>query len=136
MNAIDTNVLVYAISTDEPVKGPAAMALLDRLSLDDTILPWQVACEFGAALNKLIKRGQAQEDDFDALGLFRARFELVMPGPAVLDLGIRVHRAHGISYWDALLLAACAEAGVDRLYSEDVPGHPDVLGVNVVNPFA
>jgi predicted nucleic acid-binding protein len=126
MNAIDTNVLVYAISMDEPVKGPAAMALLDRLSESDTILPWQVACEFGAVLNKLIKRGRAQQDDLEALGLFRARFELVMPSPAVLDLGIRLHRVQGVSYWDALLLAACAEAGVDRLYSEDLPARPDV----------
>ena len=39
------------------------------------------------------------------------------------------------SLWDALILAACVEAGVDTFYSEDLPGFDDFEGVRVVNPF-
>jgi predicted nucleic acid-binding protein len=34
-----------------------------------------------------------------------------------------------------MLLAACADAGVERLYSEDVQSCPSISGVEIVNPF-
>lgn len=135
MNAVDTNVLVYAVSADEPIKGPTAMALLDQLTAADTLLLWQVACEFGAVLSKLRSRGRATDDAFETLAALRGRFPLVLPTPGILDLGLRLHRQEKVAYWDAMLLPACEEAGVDRLYSEDLPGHPSIQGVTVVNPF-
>jgi len=36
----------------------------------------------------------------------------------------------------SLLVAACQEAGVARLYSEDMQDGADYDGVKVVNPFA
>jgi predicted nucleic acid-binding protein len=136
MNAVDTNVLVYAVSCDESVKGPMAMALLDRLSAADTVLLGQVACEFAAAIAKLRARGQASSDAFAAPEGCRARFPLVMPSPGALDVAIRVHREDGVSFWDAMLLAACADAGADTLYSEEVQSRPVVAGVRIINPFA
>lgn len=32
------------------------------------------------------------------------------------------HLDRQCSYWDAMIIAACLEAGVTRLYSEDLPG--------------
>jgi predicted nucleic acid-binding protein len=42
---------------------------------------------------------------------------------------------HGVSLWDALILAACLDAGVDVLYSEDVPAVETFETVRVINPF-
>jgi predicted nucleic acid-binding protein len=42
---------------------------------------------------------------------------------------------HGVSLWDALILAACLEAGVDVLYSEDVPAVEAFQTMRVINPF-
>jgi len=36
---------------------------------------------------------------------------------------------------DAMILAACVEAGVEIFYSEDVPGFDDFQGLQIVNPF-
>ncbi|MCB9865759.1 MAG: PIN domain-containing protein [Phycisphaerales bacterium] len=135
MNAVDTNILVYALSADEVTKSAAAGKLLESLSSRDTVLLWQVACEFGAVLAKLVARGTADARVLDAMQGLRARFPLILPSPDILDSGLRIHREQQVSYWDAMLLAACAEAGVDRLYSEDIPGQPTVAGVAVVNPF-
>ena len=44
--------------------------------------------------------------------------------------------SHGVSFWDAMILAACLEVGVEILYSEDVPGLDAVDRLRVVNPFA
>jgi predicted nucleic acid-binding protein len=42
---------------------------------------------------------------------------------------------HGVSFWDATILVACVEAGVDVLYAEDVPGLDMIGALRVVNPF-
>ena len=41
-----------------------------------------------------------------------------------------------VSNWDSLLIAACIEANVDTLYSEDLGDGEQYDTVNVVNPFA
>ena len=41
-----------------------------------------------------------------------------------------------LSHWDSLLLAACLEAGVETLYSEDLQDGANYDSVRVVNPFA
>ena len=40
-----------------------------------------------------------------------------------------------LSFWDAMILAACATAGVERLYTEDFDAYPVIGGVQVINPF-
>lgn len=135
MNAVDTNILVYAVSADEAIKGPIAMDLLDRLSATDTVLLWQVACEFSAVLARLRVQGRAGQDAFEAVTACRSRFPLVMPSPAVLDLGLQIHCNQGLSYWDAMLLAACVDAEINRLYTEDIQSQPRIRGVEIVNPF-
>ena len=47
-----------------------------------------------------------------------------------------LHMSHGVSFWDAMILASCLEVGVEVLYSEDVPGLKAVERLRVVNPFA
>lgn len=93
MNAVDINVFIYAIDSSEPVKGPQALAFLDRLSANDTVLPWQVLCEFAAVISKLQSRGLATLDPMDAAAALRARFPLVMPDPSMLDAAVGLRRA-------------------------------------------
>jgi predicted nucleic acid-binding protein len=135
MNAVDTNVFVYALSADEPAKKARALDLLRRLSIDDTVLLWQVAAELGAVLTRMARRGRATQEALDGLHTIWTRFHLVLPNASVLTLGLQLHRTRQISYWDAMLIAACVQAGVDRLYTEDLQSQPDVEGVSVVNPF-
>jgi predicted nucleic acid-binding protein len=65
------------------------------------------------------------------LGVIR----LALPAADVLERARTLHVTHGVSFWDATILAACVEAGVDVLYSEDVPGIDTTGALRVVNPF-
>ena len=40
-----------------------------------------------------------------------------------------------LSHWDSMLLAACKEAGVTTLFSEDMDSGTDYDGLTIVNPF-
>lgn len=52
-----------------------------------------------------------------------------------MDRALALMSRHSLSVWDAMIVAACAEAGVTRLYSEDITGYPALDGVELVNPF-
>lgn len=59
---------------------------------------------------------------------------LSLPSPGVLDRACLIHVERQTSFWDAMIFAACLEANVQRIYSEDLPGCP-IPGLEVVNPF-
>lgn len=141
MNAIDTNILIYAADNDDAIKGVRAVDLLDRLSKEPatTILPWQVVCEFTAFLSRIRQRkgpnAAAGAAEFQFVQSIAQRFRVVTPTPSVAGLAIDIHVAEQVSFWDSLLLAACVEAGVTTLYSEDMQSRPTIRGVTITNPF-
>jgi predicted nucleic acid-binding protein len=134
MIALDTNVLIYACDRADPRRQQIAIELVANSR--DAVLLWQVACEFVAASRKLSEQGFTAAHAWSRLTEFLALLRLVLPTASVLHQGQSLHMTHGVSFWDALILAACAEAGVTILYSEDVPGSPTVGALQVVNPFA
>lgn len=103
-------------------------------SLVDGVLMWQVACEFMASSRKLAPQGFTPIQAWERLSEFLAPFPLVTPAASAFAQARRLHVESGVALWDALLAGACIDAGVARLYTEDVPaGRID--GLEVVNPF-
>jgi predicted nucleic acid-binding protein len=135
MNAIDTNILIYAQDPRDTVKQGAAQDLI--VSLAEGVLLWQVACEFVAASRKLTNYGFTIERAWDILGEIRQVWGLALPDESVLNLARTLLQAHDLSFWDAALAAACVRAGVRRLYSEDFGDPaPRLSGLEIVNPFS
>src|SRR5688500_9572271 len=68
MNAVDTNVLVYALDASEPAKQAKAQNLLARLisSPEDTVLLWQVANELLNCLRKWEAAGRITSADVES----------------------------------------------------------------------
>jgi predicted nucleic acid-binding protein len=66
---------------------------------------------------------------------FFTMFPLVLPGAHVFERYFELHARFSLSHWDAMLLAACQEAGVTTLYSEDMDVGTDYNGLDIVNPF-
>ncbi len=69
------------------------------------------------------------------LRLFRRFFRLVQPPGSVLDRALEVYDKHRLSHWDSMLIAACIEADVDTLYTEDMGAPRQIETVQLVNPF-
>ena len=59
---------------------------------------------------------------------------VTIDGDMILD-AIDLHRDHGISFWDSLILAAAASAGCTLLYSEDLSSGRVVGRINIKDPF-
>jgi predicted nucleic acid-binding protein len=133
MIALDTNVLIYACDKADSARQRTALNLIS--SINDGVLPWQVACEFIAASRKLEHQGFTSTDAWGRLSDFLGVFPLLVPtGSAVLDRAQRLHLNRHTAFWDAMIIAACLEAGVRTLYSEDLPGG-QIDDLSIQNPF-
>ena len=138
MNAIDTNIFVYLIDEYELVKQAKAASLLERLAEEtsETILLWQVAVEFGSCLCRWEHEGRIDRATVcEHIEHLQATFSCIMPSESILHDSLELSSRYSLSYWDSLLLAACADAGVDTLYSEDLDHGMTYGAVSVVNPF-
>ena len=139
MNAIDTNIYVYTLDADEPVKQSKAVELLDNLALSpsETVILWQVAGEFLCQLRRFEAKGLLKAAAVEAGFLrFRATFALRIPTDDIFRASFNLRSRFSLSHWDSMLLAACQEAGVTTLYSEDMAAGMSYDGVAIVNPFA
>jgi predicted nucleic acid-binding protein len=134
MTGLDTNILVYACDKRDPGIQQGALDLIDATG--DGVMLWQVAVEFVAASRKLASQGFTPANAWDRLSEFLQVLPLVIPARGVLDRARTLHVTHQCSYWDGMILAACLEAGVSRLYSQDLPGRNPPEGLEIVNPFA
>lgn len=136
MIAVDTNILVYAVDANEPVKGPKAVELLRGLQSQQTVLLWQVVCEFGAAITRRRIATELPNGTPAVIAAWLDIFPLVLPSRVVVEHAWRIMTTHQMSYWDSMLLAACIDAGVTQMYTEDMQGQTTIEGVQLINPFA
>ena len=135
MNAVDTNVLIYVRDPRDPVKQQKAVQLTTGLS--DGVLLWQVACEFVAASRKLAPFGFTQKQAWHEVESLRALWKLILPSENVLGRAEQLTGTHNLSFWDAMIVAACMEGSITRLYTEDFDSSiTQTTGVEIVNPFS
>jgi predicted nucleic acid-binding protein len=64
-----------------------------------------------------------------------AEFRVAVPQLNDVLAAIDLHRLHGFSFWDALILRMAQQAGCRVLFSEDFQEGRKVEGIQVVNPF-
>ncbi|MBI3949140.1 MAG: PIN domain-containing protein [Acidobacteria bacterium] len=133
MTAIDTNILIYAHDPRDPVKQAIALSLLD--SLEDVVLLWQVACEFLSASRKLEPFGYPQAQAWQEIRKLQRAWTTIIPSWSVIDKTESLLSNYSLSFWDAMIIAACLEGGVARLYSEDFDAYSRVGALEIVNPF-
>lgn len=135
MNAIDTNVWIYSHDSRDPEKQHTAQQLI--ATAHPMLLPWQVGCEFIAASRKLKPLGFSEEKAWMALAAMQTMASTVLlPVPEIWSETQAIQARLSLSFWDALLIAACVRGGVTTLYTEDFGGKSPIDGLSIVNPFA
>lgn len=133
MNSLDTNVLVYAVSTADGERENAARKLLGSATTAGWPVAAQVYGEFFAVMTR--RQYMTRKAARAAIEAFSA----VMPAlPSTLTAhaaALKLAAERQVQYWDALIIAVCAEHGVTQLYTEDSPSASRLLGVKCLSPF-
>jgi len=129
----DTNVLLYADDKSAPVKQRRARDLVAEHRRAGTgVVSLQVLQEYFVNVTRKL-----HVDTRIARRKVELLAELNVATPEVGDIlaAIDLHRLHGFSFWDALILRSAQQAGCRVLLSEDFQGGREIDGIQVVNPF-
>jgi predicted nucleic acid-binding protein len=133
--SLDTNVLVYAHDTNEPVKGPKARTLLSQiLAAGRPLLSVQVLSEFFWTLTRKI--GLGRDEVADEVKRLQVAARVTPVTWEILEKALRLSEVHNLPLWDAQILAAAILNGATFLLSEDFQHRRTVEGVTILNPFA
>jgi len=84
-----------------------------------------------------VDRGRLSASDVDQhMADVSILFPVVMPSMNMIPISLGLTSRHSLSHWDSMLIAACIEANVETLYSQDLGDGEQYDTVTVVNPFA
>jgi predicted nucleic acid-binding protein len=129
----DTNVLIYTDDKADPAKQQRALDLVAEHRRARTgVVSLQVLQEyFVTVTRKLQVDARVARRKVELL----AEFDVATPDVADILAAIDLHRLHGLSFWDALILRAAKQAGCSIVFSEDMQDTREIDGVRIVNPF-
>lgn len=127
MNSLDTNVFVYAVSPSEGAREAEARKLLRRASQAGWPVAAQVYGEFYAVITRrqLMTRKEARA----AVEAFSALMPPLGSTVTAHTAALKLAAEKQVQIWDALIIAVCAENGVTKLFTEDMPSASNLLGV-------
>jgi predicted nucleic acid-binding protein len=132
---VDTNILVYCRDLSESEKQPRARLWLEWLwQTRRGQLSMQVLQEYYQVVTRRLQPGLSQEEARDDIR------DLLAWRPCTIDQHVlekawSLETRFGMSWWDALIVAAAERQECDFLLTEDLQ-HEQVLGgVVVLNPF-
>jgi predicted nucleic acid-binding protein len=132
---VDTNVLLYSVSTDpgEATKRAAAEAIFDRR---DLAVSAQVLGEFYVQATRPSRSGSLTHQQATDVVISLGRYPVQPLTEALVTAALALKERYRISYWDAAILEAARAAGCDEVLSEDLSDGQDYDGITVRNPFA
>lgn len=130
---LDTNILIYAYSEDEPKKQSVVLQLLDSFE-NNVIISKQVINELS---NILLKKFKLDSDQVENVLL---EIDNVLP---IVDFdlttqikALKLKDRYQFQYYDALIVATALENNCTVVYSEDMQHEMLIDGsLNIINPF-
>jgi predicted nucleic acid-binding protein len=132
---VDTNVLLYAVDERDIVKRDRSRQWLTSCwNTGKGRLSTQVLNEFYVNARK---RFAAQVSPDEARATVR-RYQTWKPwqiDAGTIETAWAVEARYGLSYWDALMVAAAQHLGCLRLLTEDLQHLQHFDSVQIINPF-
>lgn len=134
MRFVDTNVLLYAISSaaESASKSSIARSILIE---PDLAVSTQVLQEFYVQSTRSSRAGALHQDDASRLIHTWLRFHVQDVTVGVVLAALATHARWQLSYWDAAIIEAARACGCNTVLSEDMQHGQHFDGVQVLNPF-
>ena len=129
---LDTNVLVYAVSSAE-ADAPKRARALDLVRQSDFGLSAQVLQEFYVTVTRKIRKPLAPELAVALMEEYRV-FPTVPTDYPLIVSAVELSLRYGISYWDGAILAAAEVLDAQVLHTEDLNHGQRYVAVRAVNP--
>lgn len=128
---IDTNIIIYSYSQDEPQKRHRAQECTQE---NESWISTQVLNE---TINTLKRKFFL---DYRQIGTvvdeLSQQHQLAIVSLGTIQKALEIAQRYQYSYFDSLIIASALEVGCDRLYSEDLQdGQKIDSKLTLINPF-
>jgi predicted nucleic acid-binding protein len=132
---VDSNVLVYAVSDDEPEKQKVAREIVARGFTEGCFsISTQVMMEACVNVTRKARIGLPSREAIEYVRAF-AEWPVVDVTPELVLAALGLALRSQISPWDAAILEAARLAGCTKVLSEDLGDGRFYGGITVENPF-
>jgi predicted nucleic acid-binding protein len=131
---VDTNVLLYAVSTspDESRKADLARSVL---TARDLVVSTQVLAEFYVQATRATRPDPMTHEQARRLVESFTRWPVQAVTVEVVRAALATRQRFGLSYWDAAVVESARVAGCRTVLTEDLQAGQDLGGIRVVDPF-
>ena len=112
---IDTNILIYLYSNDEPQKKFLSQKTIEKY---DCVISTQVLNEFS---NVCLKKFEKSTDEVElALNEITENIAISIIDINCIKLALKMHKQYAYNYYDCLIIAAALNSGCEFLFTEDM----------------
>jgi predicted nucleic acid-binding protein len=130
---IDTNILIYLFSKDEPDKREECKAFLKKVdNKGNLVISAQVLSEFAVVmLRKLNMPPNQLKNILEDL----SAFEVVAISSEIVKKAVDIQVLNLLSFWDSQIVSAALSANCTGIVSEDLNHGQKIEGIEIVNPL-
>jgi len=133
---LDTNIFVCSFDEKAPAKRQKARSMIrEALKSQTGIISFQIIQEFLNIATRKLSVGLTFEDLADYLKTVLFPLCDLSPTEELYQLALEIHRAHHISFYDSLVIAAAHKMNCKIIYTEDLQDGQVIAGVKIQNPF-
>lgn len=131
----DTNVVVYAYDSSDPVRqSKAQQALMEAVARGDGAVSTQVLGEFFHTV-VIRKKIMTSSEALRVIATLEAGLQVESITLPLVREAVLTHQRYQLRYWDSLIVATARQCGCKKVVSEDMNDGQDYGGVVVLNPF-
>ena len=128
---VDTNILVYCYTKDEPLKQEKALTICNGI---DTYISTQVLTELSNTLKK--KFNLDWKNIENVISEINSGFHIFANKPNTIEKACQIADKYNYSFYDSLIIAAALACNCLILYTEDMQNGQIIENcLTIVNPF-
>ncbi|HSI73204.1 MAG TPA: PIN domain-containing protein [Fimbriimonas sp.] len=128
---IDSNIFLYHLDTDDPIKAAAAAKVLAEHELQSVVSVQVLQETYSVATKKQKLAPQFVRDYIERL----CRGTVIEPDRTMVLRAIDTSERCLISFYDAMIVEAAVAGHCSILITEDLNDGQVIRGVRIVNPF-
>jgi predicted nucleic acid-binding protein len=128
---LDTNIIIYSYSQDEPDKQQQAIECLQSGQ------PWISTQVINETVNTLRRKFSLDFTQISAvINELTQQLQVAIVSVKTIQSAIAISEKYQFSYFDSLIIASSLEVGCDRLYTEDLNDGQQIDNkLTIFNPF-
>ncbi len=126
--------MIYAEGSTDEKRRDLARAAISEIGTSRILLPLQAA---GETLHWLIRKGGLTKSNAaKRVETWLELFTVIPTTRKIFQLALNLVSAHDFQLWEAIIIAASADAGATYLLSEDMQHGFMWSTITILNPFA